>query len=79
MIPIDFLVNRSNVKVTVTRNSKMVTFSCLSDKVHSFHPILLKLVHSRYINEDSNPIDFLVTGSKVKVTVTRNSKMVSRC
>jgi len=79
MTPIDFQVTRSKVKVTVTQNSKMVTFSCLSDKVHSFHPILFKLVQCLYINEDSNPIDFQVTGSKVKVTVTRNSKMVSRC
>ncbi len=33
------------------------TFSCLHDKVHSFHPILFKLVHCLYINEDSNPIE----------------------
>ena len=77
MTPTDFQVTRSKVKVTVTRNSNMVTFSCLSDRVHSFHLILFKLVQCLHINEDSNPIDFHVTGSKVKVTVTWNSNMVT--
>ena len=40
-------------------------------------PRIMKL--HRYIDHDSQmtPIDFEVTRSKVKVTVTRNSKMVS--
>ena len=29
----------------------------IRDKLHSFHPILFKLVQCLYINEDSNPIE----------------------
>jgi hypothetical protein len=47
------------------------------DNSRTLRPRIMKL--HRYIDHDSQmtPIDFEVTRSKVKVTVTRNSKMVS--
>jgi hypothetical protein len=46
------------------------------DNSRTLGPRIMKL--HRYIDHDSQmtPIDFEVTRSKVKVTVTRNSKMV---
>ena len=47
------------------------------DNSRTLRPRIMKL--HRYIDHDSQttPIDFEVTRSKVMVTVTRNSKMVS--
>ena len=47
------------------------------DNSRALMPRIMKL--HRYIDHDSQmtPIDFQVTRSKVKVTVTKNSKMVS--
>jgi hypothetical protein len=71
VIPINSQITRSKVKVTVTRNSIMVSSRII-------RPSFMKL--HRYIDHNSQmtPIDFQVTRSKVKVMVTQTSKMVSR-
>ena len=51
------LLKMGYIRPSVCRPSMSYTFSCLRDKLHSFHPILFKLVQCLYIYEDSNPIE----------------------
>ena len=72
MTPIDFQVTRSILRSQLLETVKWFP----DDNSRIIRPRIIKL--HRYIDHDSQmtPIDFQVTRSKVKVTVTRHSKMV---